>query len=268
MKAGISTACFYPKLTEDALRAIAEHHVGATEIFFNAPSELEDSFVQALAHTAWAHHVEVLAVHPYLSGFEPFLLFSNYSRRTQDGFVTYQRFFDAANRLGAQIVVMHGGRRDHPQGLAHYFDIYGELAELARRQGVTLAQENVPRCISHDPAFFTEMSRYLPDSRYVLDVKQALREGCDPLEMACAMGSRLCHLHLSDHTADNDCVLVGNGVMDTADFLDRLWQETGFDGGAVLEVYRCAYREEKELFDSYQKIRSAVKVAEQRRVLP
>ena len=42
MLAGISTACFYPELTERGLSYIAGLGAQAAEVFFNAASELDD----------------------------------------------------------------------------------------------------------------------------------------------------------------------------------------------------------------------------------
>lgn len=47
MSVGISTACFYPAATEEALRCVAEAGAKVTEVFFNSPSELERIFSAA-----------------------------------------------------------------------------------------------------------------------------------------------------------------------------------------------------------------------------
>ena len=48
MKLGISTACYYPLETEKALVAVGESEAGTAEIFFNAASEHEPSFIKEL----------------------------------------------------------------------------------------------------------------------------------------------------------------------------------------------------------------------------
>ena len=52
MLAGLSTACFYPELTERGLMFAASIGAQAAEVFFNAPSELTDSFVRELRRIA------------------------------------------------------------------------------------------------------------------------------------------------------------------------------------------------------------------------
>ena len=48
MNIGISTASYYPLETESALEEIGKSGIKTTEIFFNAESELKDSFIDIL----------------------------------------------------------------------------------------------------------------------------------------------------------------------------------------------------------------------------
>ena len=54
------------------------------------------------------NHMNITSVHPYCSGFEPFLLFSDYIRRFKDGINIYKDFFWAASYLGAKVLILHG----------------------------------------------------------------------------------------------------------------------------------------------------------------
>ena len=188
MLAGISTACFYPELTERGLSYIAGLGAQAAEVFFNAPSELDDGYLRELRRTADGGGTRILSVHPFTSGLEPLLFFSDYRRRFADGIAFYQRYFHAANLLGAKLFVFHGDRRNTTRSRRFYFDRFAELCEAGRRMGVTVAQENVPRCAGYCPDFFTDMRAYLPGARFVLDIKQCVRAGYSPAEMAGAMG--------------------------------------------------------------------------------
>ena len=49
MKAGVSTACLYPRLLEDSLYDLALNGVPHVEIFVNTHSELNKVFAQSLA---------------------------------------------------------------------------------------------------------------------------------------------------------------------------------------------------------------------------
>lgn len=52
MSVGISTACFYPAATEEALHCVAEAGTKVTEVFFNSPSELEPDFLRRISSIA------------------------------------------------------------------------------------------------------------------------------------------------------------------------------------------------------------------------
>lgn len=261
MLAGISTACFYPELTERALVCISGFGAEAAEIFFNAPSELEDRFTRELKTIADSSGTKILSVHPFTSGLEPLLFFTEYRRRTLDGLELYKRYFHAANMLGAEIFVLHGDRREARKPYSRYFEMFEELAETGRSMGITVAQENVPRCSSCCPAFFTAMSNSLPDARFVLDTKQCVRAGYTVEQMMEAMGNRIIHLHISDHDEQHDCLPAGKGVLDFAKLVSGL-KQNAYDGGLVLEVYRDNYGDFSELRESYQYLFKAVHMAD------
>ena len=75
MPVGISTACFYPELLENALSYLAGHGVANTEVFFNAPSEVGVPYVRELAAIARAGGMKICSVHPFTSGLEPLVFF-------------------------------------------------------------------------------------------------------------------------------------------------------------------------------------------------
>lgn len=257
MLAGISTACFYPEVTERGLSYIAGLGAQAAEVFLNAASELEEGYLRELRQIADGGGTRILSVHPFTSGLEPLLFFSDYRRRFADGISFYQRYFHAANLLGAKIFVFHGDRRNSHHSRGRYFERFGELCEAGRRMGITVAQENVPRCAGYCPDFFTDMRAALPGARFVLDIKQCVRAGFTPGEMADAMGERLVHLHVSDHGARGDCLPLGQGELDLAALLRKV-RGYGFDGGVMLELYRDSYGEYGELNGSYARILSAI----------
>ena len=257
MQAGVSTSCCYPELTEQALVRIAEMGVKGTEIFFNAPSEFEEPFLHELAHIASGNGMKILSIHPFTSGLEPLLFFSEYRRRFLDGIELYRRFFHAANLLGANLLVFHGDRRGSSCPRSRYFDAFGELMEVGRSMGVIVAQENVPRCAGWCPDFFADMARALPNACFVLDVKQCIRGGCTPFEMLEAMGSGMVHMHVSDHNPQCDCLPIGEGELDLGALLRRA-AELGFDGGVVLELYRNSYRDDSALSNSYHRMKMAI----------
>ncbi|MEF9853911.1 MAG: sugar phosphate isomerase/epimerase [Hydrogenoanaerobacterium sp.] len=251
MKTGVSTACLYPMETELSLRILAEQGIDTVEIFINAPSELEPEYLNALRGILKKYSIKVTALHPYTSGFEPFLFFTNYRRRFCDGLKIYEDFYKAAVFLDAPIFVLHG---DHHRSLLtdeEYFERYGEMFLHAKKHGVILAQENVERCRSRSACFIQKMYKALGENvRFVLDIKQALRSDETAFTMLEAMGNAVCYLHLSDSTDENDCVPPGQGSFDFTELYNRLKPVCG-DVCGMIELYRQSYKTPDELYASY-----------------
>lgn len=251
MDVGVSTACFYPMQTELALEAVGELGVNSAEIFINAPSELQPDFIATMKNTAQKYAIKVAALHPYSSGFEPFMFFTGYDRRFRDGLAMYDSFYEAANLLGAGILVLHGDRRGGLLPEEEYFNRFGEMFRRAASFGVVLAQENVERCRSRSSGFIERMRKYLGDDvRFVLDLKQALRSDESIFDMLDAMGDKVCHLHLSDSKGTESCLPPGKGEFDFIAFKKRL-RALDYAGCGVIELYRENYRKPEELYESY-----------------
>ena len=250
MKAGISTACFYPRTPEEAIGFLSAHRVPHIEVFFNSFSELKRDYLRKLRFELQNGGVKVLSVHPFTSGMEPILFFSDYERRVEDGLELYRHYFEAANQLGAGILVFHGDRRESNCSEERYFERFLRLVRLGREFGVTVAQENVERC--------RRMRAELGDeARFVLDVKQARRAGEEPMKVLEALGQSVCHIHISDGGVAGDCLPIGDGEMDFSAFFQKL-RELRYRGGVLLELYRHNYRASEELIQSYEKLRENI----------
>lgn len=253
MKFGISTSCFYPACTEDAAGQLAEAGIPAIEVFLNAPSEMEEGYLEDLKRKLDAHGTEVLSVHPFSCGLEPLLFFSEYQRRYDDGVALYRRYFETAQRLGAKYFVLHGDRREGNGSDELYFERFAGLDAAAREYGVRVAQENVARCKSGSLDFLRRMKDAIPDAAFVLDLKQARRAGEDWREILAALGSSIRHVHLSGCSDTEDCLPLTRGNFDCAELL-RLLKEQQFDGGVLLELYRENFGEPEELYQSWEKM--------------
>ena len=254
MNIGISTACLYPMETEKALELLINNHVSLFEIFFNTISEIQPDFIKNLKNIVTSSGGRVKSVHPFTSGYEPYLLFTNYERRYKDTLEFYKNYFNAAGELGAEIVVIHGDRKTSETGgisNKEYFDKFGELSEIGKSFGITLAQENVNAFRSHSPKFLREMKEYLGDrAKFVLDIKQGVRSGHDPLEVCDAMGDGVVHLHINDNNNGSDCLLPGYGET-SYEQLFNVMKKHHYSGDAVIEVYRSSYGDIHELVQSY-----------------
>lgn len=258
MELGISTACFYPAYIEDAIEELGKNGVGLIELFANTYGELKPAFLRELQARMKHYGMKMISLHPFTSGFEPFLFFTPYERRFQDGIEEYRRFFEAAATLEAQYLVFHGNRSQSPFPDEQYYERFGLLREEGKRFGIRLAQENVAPYKSRELSFLKGLRRYLQDDvDFVLDVKQAVRAEQNIWEFVDELGDRVCHLHLSDHTKEADCLPVGAGIFDFSQFFFRMRQK-GFDGTAVLELYRDNYGSYCDLYHSLELLQCAL----------
>ncbi|MCQ4022618.1 MULTISPECIES: sugar phosphate isomerase/epimerase [unclassified Ruminococcus] len=253
MTAGVSTACLYPMETTDALKSLLQNGVKCVEIFFNTLSEIQKPYTTELLNVLNEYGAKVKSIHPFTSGYEPYLIFSDYEKRFRETLEFYKSYFSCAAYLGAEIVVLHGDRKTSTNGISDelYFERFAQLARVAREYGVTLAQENVNAFRSQNPAFIRKMREYLGDeASFVFDIKQAVRSGNDPYEMCSAMGNMLVHVHINDNDNNNDCLLPGDGTMEYKRIFDVL-KTNGYSGDFIVEVYRSNFSELSELIASY-----------------
>lgn len=253
MNVGISTACLYPMETEKALKLLCEKDFKLFEIFFNTISELKPEFLHKLKETAEESGSRIKSIHPFTSGYESYLLFTNYERRFEDTVEFYKNYFNAANILGAEILVIHGDKKTSKTGGIsdeEYYDKFARLSQVGKSFGVTLAQENVNAFRSQNPHFLKKMREYLGDTaKFVLDIKQAVRSGNDPFEVCEAMGEGMVHLHINDHNSKHDCMLPGAGTTDYCKLFEMM-KKNCYKGDAVIEVYRGNFKNAENLVAS------------------
>ena len=249
---GISTACFYPDDLMQIIRNLCQYDIKCMEIFANTVSELSENTAKEIRHITQAGNIKITSVHPFTSGYEHNLLFSDYYKRFEDTVEFYKKYFHFAALLGATIVVMHGDKRFAESGGIsdeEYFERYYKLASTGRKIGVTVAQENVNLFRSQNPSFIRKMRETMgSEVDFVFDIKQAVRSGNNPYEMCEAMGDRIVHLHINDNDATHDCLLPSYGTMDYNRIL-RQMKEQNFNGRAVIEVYHSHFKSTVEVVD-------------------
>lgn len=247
MNIGASTSNLYPLPIEESLDNILALGIRHTEIFFNAACELEAPFVEEMRRRLDAHGAVAHAIHPHTSFMEPHFLFSVYERRADEMVENYKRNFEAAARLGARYVVLHGDRAQSPLPLETSLERYERLYDLGATFGVRVAQENVVRFRAESLDYIRALRRHLGDkAAFVLDVKQTVRCGHAIEDVAEAMGDAIVHVHVSDHTAEQDCLLPGKGTFDYGR-LRRILEARRYDGAVLLELYRRNFGEPCEL---------------------
>lgn len=254
MQAAVSTACLFPKVTEEALYDLCLTGVHNVEIFLNAPSEAEPVFAHDLRRICDRFGATCTAVHPWTAPDEGFMLFSMYQRRAEDFIEQTKRVFEAMQTLGAKYYILHGAMQGACKDMQLYCERFYQLYMTGKAFGVTVTQENVFRHESASLKFLREFCRILGDAAALtFDVKQSVRAGMNPMEAVEAIGKNVQHLHISDHSPLGDCLRIGSGRFQTVPFLTLL-RKKGFDGTVTLELYRDAFDHAQELCEDWQRL--------------
>lgn len=251
MKLGVSTASYYPLETELALEQIGKSGIKTTEIFFNAESELKESFVDMLFDTKEYYGIDVVSVHPTMSLAEPFMIFSNYQRRFDEALRKFERYSEIAAELGAKYIILHGGKPAGKLNDEEYCERYMQLKSVTKKNGITVLQENVNNYRAGDIEFLRTMCDILGDeAEFCFDIKQAVRTGNIPTLMLEEFYPHIKHLHISDHSLVSDCQLPGKGGFDFENFF-KILKDKDYNGAAIIEVYRDAYKDFEEITHSF-----------------
>lgn len=247
---GASTACLFPEQTEQAFRRLCEAGIRRTEVFFNCEEETKAPVLTEIRQMAEHYGVRIVSAHPYTCGMETMMFFSGYERRVREGMDFYKRYYEAMHQLGAEIFVFHGNSAEYHAGEARYIEIFSRLREDAEREGVVFAQENVSYCSSGSLEFLLRMKAQLPEARFVLDTKQAVRRGYSPCDFVQALGASICHVHISDYDRTHSCMpVLGKGTLEFPKFCRRL-KDINYQGSLILELYRTNFETPAELGES------------------
>lgn len=254
LRAGVSTACFYPRLLEEAVYDLAVNGINHIEIFVNADCELSKSYISGIADTLKRFEVTCRSLHPYTCPIEPMLFFSGYKRRLDDGIEYYKKYFNAMNMLGADIFVFHGNTKLAQLPAENYCESYSKLVNAGKESGITVAQENVSRCQSGSLEFLSRMAELMgDDAKFVLDTKQAVRAGENNFDIVRKLKNHIIHVHLSDHGEMGDCLQIGKGRFNIKQLLNLVSQESS-DASVMLELYRNNFDGISDIVDNYNAI--------------
>ncbi|MDO4460418.1 MAG: sugar phosphate isomerase/epimerase [Clostridia bacterium] len=261
MNYGASTACFYPVESELGLKTLLECGYKYIELFTNTISETEPEYIKTLKKTADEYGAKFVSLHPYTCLMEGMYFFSGYERRFHDGTELYRKYFNAANLLGAEVLVFHGQaafRDKYAFSDDFYLERFVKLSEEAEKFGVILCQENVCNYRAGNIDFVRYMKSQLKEkANFVFDIKQARLVGYNPIDMINAMGNSIRHVHLSDADENSKCLLPGFGNEKFEAVFDAL-RKNRFDGNVLAEVYSDAIDSNEQLVTSLKHMKKIV----------
>ena len=216
MRIGVSTGCYFPRYTIDALKSVAETGAKVAEIFFNTDSELDESYVKQLKKVADDNGIEIISVHPFTSAIETFMFWSKSDYKLEDSVKYYEKYFKACNILGAKYVVIHGCHASAEyMTIKKYAENLNVLSAKAREYGVFISQENVVKFKCGYIENLKELINYADkDIKFVFDLKQAIRAQQNIYDIIDLMGDRISHIHISDYDGRANSLLPGQGDID------------------------------------------------------
>ncbi len=247
MQIGMSSSCLYPWTVEDSLKTVGELGTSTAEIFFNSYCELKKPIINELRAIKDYYSTDIRSIHPFTSAYEPVLLFSGYKRRLLDGIEFYKNYFEAANEIGAKMVVLHGGKSYTGIEPEKYAENYILLNNAALEAGIHIAHENVHDHLCANPQFMKKLADYVGEEfRMVLDIKQCRRSGESEFDFINLLGDKIYQVHISDGLAGKDCLAPGTGEYDFRKLFEAL-NKVGYNESALIELYRHNYGEPEEL---------------------
>lgn len=252
MRLGASTSCFYPMLTEEALKKVTEIGFEKAEVFLNSYCELDEPFVKKLKRIADNGGTDIISVHPFSSFLESSCIFGDYQRRYDDFINIYERTCHAAAMLGARLIVIHGAvaAPKIPIPDERYFERFRSLVEIGKREGIMVCQENVNRFKSQTIDFCREMRAALgSDYHMVFDIKQTVRANQNTFDFLNEFKNEIVHIHISDNGENGDCLPPRLGKFDFKQMKDIL-DSADYKGDAVIEIYSGDFDVEYELRES------------------
>jgi sugar phosphate isomerase/epimerase len=227
----LSTSSVYPDSTPDAFEMAARLGYDAVEVMVYTDPVSQN--VDVLQRLSDYHQIPVLAVHA------PSLLLT---QRVwgRDAWAKLRRSKDAAERLGASVVVLHPPFRWQRE---YARDFETGLAAMSEETDVIFTVENMYPLRARGTEVVPYARHWDPvgqDYPHVtLDLSHTAASGSDALAMAADLGTRLAHVHLADGTGTamppDEHLVPGRGGQPCAALLTHL-SATGYPGSVVLEV--------------------------------
>jgi len=228
-KVGLSTSSVYPETTSSGFELARRLGYDGVEVMVGIDPVAAD--IDAVEKLRDYHQVPVLAIHA------PCLLITQRVWGT-DPWAKLRRSAEAANRLGADVVVVHPPfrwQRDYARTFVE------GVRQLAEDTGVLICVENMYPWRTPGG----ELKAYVPGwdpteldyADLTLDFSHASTANQQSLDLARSWGPRLRHVHLTDGSGSvkDEHLVPGRGDQQAGEVLQHL-AATDFTGHVVLEI--------------------------------
>lgn len=261
--AGVSTACLYPRVVEEALYDLALSGVSNVEIFINSHSELRRSFVDTMARLL--HRFDMTCASRTRS---PVRLSRPCSFPIIHGvrttiWNTAGIIFPPCSSWAPKVFVLHGNKV--PAAIGPQGDVFrtlspaGRAGRLLRRPGGagkrgTLYQR-IPAVSAGNAGCPGETGEIRPGHQ----TGGALRRR--PSRYAAGTGVSCGTRPYERHGEYGDCLLLGKGRFRISAFLEMLAQVSP-DCSVILELYRSGFSDVAELAANYTLLQNRIRSAE------
>ncbi len=190
------------------------------------------------------HGVTIRSVH---LPFAPFALFDPASadKKLRDNFLKYQsEILKISAERGAEIIVVHPSAEPYEEKsremhLNYAIESIYVLHSLAKKSGVILAVENLPRtCMGRNCYDIKKIAAAIPDIHFCFDSNHSLTDKNS--DIIKAMGNRIVATHISDYEfIDEMHLLPGEGKNNWQEIISCL-EEADYKGTWNYEIRDCS----------------------------
>lgn len=255
MNIGISTGCFFPQETKEAVKHAGEIGAKYIEIFFNTHSELQPEYLNELKGIIDNYGMQVVSIHPYTSAIESFMFFSIYDYKLEDSVKLYEAYFKACNILGCKYVVLHGCLSTYDfMDMERYCRNLNMLSKRAREYGVYISQENVYKFKCGYIENLQKFVKYADkDVKFTFDIKQAVKSRQSIYKILELTKDRISHVHISDFTGRNHSLVPFTGSFNYDRFFKYIKENTKAEA-ALVELYSPVIKSDAQLTEVLNKL--------------
>jgi len=256
LKIGISTGCFFPQETLQALERAGKLGVKYLEIFFNTHSELKEEYLLKIKEITQKYGMQVVSIHPYTSAIESFMFFSKFDYKLNDSVELYEAYFKACNILGCKYVVMHGCLLAYDfMDMKTYCNNVNKLSRRAREYGVYISQENVYNFKCGYIKNIEEFLKYADkDIKFTFDIKQAVKARQSIYKILDLTKDRISHVHISDYTGRKHSLVPFDGNFNFDRFFRYINNNTTAEA-ALVELYSPVIKDDIQIANALQKLK-------------